>query len=249
MTSAAESSPGSFVTTRWTRVLAARGESPEARTALGELCEIYYGPVVAFLRVRLGDEDRAREVAHEFFGRLLGRGGALAGADPRRGRFRSYLLGAVKHYLADAMDRGRAAKRGGGIEHVQVDGGTDTSPGWEIATPELAPGDMEFDRQWALTLLARSLRALELEQEGAERAAQFRELKPWLTGTTRAVGEAAQRLGMSEGAVKVAVHRLRRRFRDLVKAEIASTVQRPEDIQEEMRYLVAVLAGQAGAGG
>ena len=232
-----------FVTTKWTRVLAARGDSTDARVALGELCEVYYEPVVAYLRARWRDEDRARELAHAFFERLLARP-SLAGAHPERGRFRSYLLGALKHFLADVRDRERAAKRGAGAEHLPLEAGTDTSPGIDPPAPVGWPPEVEFDRQWALTILNRSLTALAAEHDTADRREEFGALKPWLVVGAVSVSQAevAGRLGVNESAVKVAIHRLRKRFRELIKAEIARTVEEPSQVNEELSYLVTVLA-------
>jgi RNA polymerase sigma factor (sigma-70 family) len=233
-----------FVTTKWTRVLAARGDSTDARVALGELCEVYYEPVVAYLRARWRDEDRARELAHAFFERLLARP-SLSRAHPERGRFRSYLLGALKHFLADLHDRERAAKRGASVEHLPLEAGTDTSPCIDPPAPEGRPPEVEFDRQWALTILQRSLNALAAEHKAAARQEEFSALKPWLVAgaVMLSQAEAARRLGMNESAVKVAIHRLRKRFRELVKAEIARTVDEPSQVNAEMSYLVTVLAG------
>lgn len=235
------SSASVFVTTHWTRVLAARGASPDARAALSDLCAIYYEPVVAYLRARLRDHDRARELAHEFFAGLLARD-AIGGVDPARGRFRSYLLGAVKHFASDRQDRALAAKRGAGAEHLPLAAGTDTSPG--IDPPEVPgrPPEVEFDRQWALTIIDRALAVLVTEYATPERRELFTALKPSLTGGGAPQSELAARLGMNEGAVKVAIHRLRKRFRELVKAEIAGTVHQPGDVADEMGYLVTVLA-------
>lgn len=233
-----------FVTTQWTRVLAARGESVDARVALGDLCGAYYEPVVACLRVRFRDEDRARELAHEFFARMLARD-SLAGVDPHRGRFRSYMLGAVKHFLADKMEREGAMRRGAGVEHIAIGMGTDTSPGVDPPASGGRSPEQEFDRQWALTLLSRALTTLEDEHKSEERRRVFVELKPWLTGEN-AVGsqrDVAGRLGMNESAVKVAIHRMRKRFRELVKDEIARTVEDPALVPDEMNYLVTVLTG------
>jgi DNA-directed RNA polymerase specialized sigma24 family protein len=223
-------------------VLAARGESLQARAALSDLCSAYYEPVVAFLRARFRDEDRARESAHEFFARLLERN-SLAGADQGRGRFRSYLLGAVKHFIADHRDRELAAKRGAGAEHVAIEAGTDTSPGVDPpATPEQPP-EVEFDRQWAMTMLDRAMKQLSADFAAAGNVEHFNILKPWLTGGgSDSQADAALRLGLNEGAVKVAIHRLRKRFRDLVKTEIAHTVEDASEVAGEMNYLVTVLS-------
>lgn len=234
-------SPTAFRTTRWTQVLASRGESAEARAALSELCAAYYQPVFHFLQREGRNEDAARELTHEFFARVLGHQ-SLAGADPQRGRFRSYLLGAVKHFVADLRGRERTAKRGGGAEHEPLHAGTDTSPGVDV--PDTTTADAGFDREWAMTLLARALTALAREQASAGKARDFEVLKPWLTGESvaQSQADAARELGMTEGAVKVAIHRLRRRFRELVKAEIAQTVGDPAMVQEELQSLLAALA-------
>ena len=224
--------PENFAATRWTLVARASGDDPTAQAALSELCAAYYAPVIAFLRARGRDEDTARELAHAFFEKVLA-GGALGGADQARGRFRSYLLGAVKHFLADRFDRARAEKRGAGIEPEPLDETAD------------APVEDEriFDRQWALTLIARALETTGAELRDAGKAQHFDVLKPWITGggETFPQAAAAQQLGLSEGAVKVAIHRLRQRFREAVKAEIAQTVPTPADIDDELRHLLAVL--------
>ena len=237
------SRPAVFATTQWTRVLAARGESPDARAALSELCEAYYRPVLAFIRSWTGDDDRARDLTHDFFSRLLG-GKGVAGVDPQRGRFRSFLLGAAKHFLADVRDRELAARRGGQHEHVPLKPETDTSPGTDPLDPQTPRFEMEFDRQWALTILDRVLKALASEHEQAGKSRQFEVLKGWLTGDVegRSQAAAAALLGMHEGAVKVAIHRLRRQFRELVKREIAQTLDDPAQVADELRYLLSILA-------
>lgn len=228
----------------------ARGQTPEARLALAELCEAYYQPVYRFLHREGREADAARELAHEFFARVLS-GGGLGGAEPGRGRFRTFLLGAVKHFLADRRDREHAAKRGYGLVPESLEahapGETDTAPGLQIADASAAPLDLLFDRAWALAVMDRALAALQAEFANAGRLAQFEVLKPWLAGSDGAVSQAdaAHRLGLSEGAVKVAVHRLRKRFRELVRAEIEQTVGDDEDIETELRYLVEVLATAA----
>ncbi len=236
------SSPADFRTTRWTQVIASRGESVAAKTALSDLCAAYYAPVVAFLRADGREEDAARELAHEFFARVLERQ-SLAGVDRARGRFRSYLLGALKHFLGDQRSRAAAVKRGGGIVSVPLGPGTDTSPGIEIPDPSTPPSDLIFDRQWALTLLDRSLLALGAEFTSAAERAQFEALKPWLTGEPGTPQSAvAAQLGLNENAVKVAIHRLRRRFRELVKSEIAQTVADAAEQRAELEHLIRVLA-------
>ncbi len=233
----------SFHATRWTLVSRSRGEDTQAKAALSELCAAYYAPVVAFLRRAGRDEDVARELAHDFFARLLA-GGAIDGANPAGGRFRSYLLGALKHFAADQRDKSLAAKRGGGACHQPLDGaGTDTQPGLQLADPRAQPPDAAFDRQWALILLARALDCLEKALQSEGKAAHFAVLKPWLSlsGDEPPQAEAAARLGMSEGALKVAIHRLRQRFRVSVRAEIAQTVTDDAIVEEELQSLRAAL--------
>jgi RNA polymerase sigma factor (sigma-70 family) len=234
-----------FAATRWTLVLRARGDTPEARLALGELCTAYWTPVFRFLRREGRDDDTSRDLTQEFFARLLA-GDGLATVDPARGRFRSFLLGAVKHFLADARARERRLKRGGGVapESLDAPGDTGTTATLQVPDPAAALADEVFDREWALAVMDHALVAAERELAADGKQAHFDVLKPWLVGDTSGVSqaEAAQRLGLSEGAVKVAVHRLRKRFRELVKSEITQTVGDPALAQEELRYLVEVLS-------
>ncbi len=233
-----------FAPTRWTLVLRARGESAEARAALSELCGAYYQPVLRFLRREGRDDEAARELAQEFFARILQRGD-LGAADPERGRFRSYLLGAVKHFLADQRKHGDRAKRGGGAVPESLDSPViEGAPVPEVADVSAVVPDAWFDREWALAVMDRALNAVEAEFKSAGKAEQFDRLQPWLVGETEALSqaEAARQLGLNEGAVKVAVHRLRKRFRELIRAEIAQTVAGGADIDAELRYLIEALA-------
>jgi RNA polymerase sigma-70 factor (ECF subfamily) len=237
------SSPASaFVTTQWTRVLEARGGTPEARAALSDLCAAYYAPVFAFIRRTAPDEDTARDLTQEFFTRQLQRQG-IDTVDPRYGRFRSYLLGAVKHFLADMRQHANALKRGAGQEHARLEPETDTSPGLQVPDPNAASPEREFDRKWAFTLLERALSLLSAEHKTAGTLQQFDVLKIWLTGDTENVSQAetARKLGMNEGAVKVAIHRLRRQFRQAIKSEIGHTVKDPTHVDEEMKCLLEAL--------
>jgi RNA polymerase sigma-70 factor (ECF subfamily) len=238
--------PAGFMPTRWTLVLRARGESPAAQAALEELCEAYYAPVLTFIRHAGGDEDAARDLTQEFFARLLARHG-INTVEPGRGRFRSFLLGAVKHFLADQHDHARAAKRGGGRTVVSLEAGAapNTTTALQIPDPAGPAPDTVFDRQWALTLVERALNALAGEFAAAGKAEQFEILKPWLLGEIdfMSQADAGRRLAMTEGAAKVAIHRLRKRFRELVKAEIAQTVGDAALVAEELRYLLEVQCG------
>jgi len=230
---------GSFAATRWTLVLQAGGGDTGAGAALSELCAAYYAPVVMFLRSEGRDEDTARELAHGFFERLLA-GRSLSGAEPARGRFRSYLLGAVKHFLRDERVRAQAAKRGGGVQPEPLE---DTASGFGVPVQEAGGNERAFDRQWALTVIARALDTVAAEWHAAGKQSQFEVLKPWITGECPVSSQAAAAaaLGLSGGAVKVAIHRLRHRFREAVKLEISQTVPVEADVEDELRYLIAVL--------
>jgi len=224
-----------FHPTRWTLVLRTRGEGEDAKAALSDLCAACYEPVVSFLRREGRSEDVAREVAHAFFENVPT--GGLGAPDPSRGRFRSYLLGALKHFLSKQRDAALAGKRGGGVEHVPLVSENDTAPG--LPMPGVSDDALAFDREWALALIARALNSL--EQEQSHKPELFAALKPWLDGgATTSQTEAALALDMSETAVKVAIHRLRARFRELIRSEIAATVNDPEDIADELRHLIAV---------
>lgn len=236
------SSRDRFTTTQWTRVLAARGDSLEAKAALSDLCAAYYAPVLAFVCCDAPNDDTARDLTQEFFARLLARQG-IGSVDPQRGRFRSFLLGAVKHFLADMRDHNHRLKRGAGRPMESIDPGTDTSPGLQLADPHAPGPDREFDRKWALTVLGRALATLAEEHKAPERSGHFDALKPWLTGDPETLSRAdvARPLGMSVGAVTVAIHRLRRRFREVVKGEIARTLHDPAQVEDELACLVAAL--------
>jgi RNA polymerase sigma-70 factor (ECF subfamily) len=206
-----------------------------AKAALSDLCQAYYEPVVVFLRRDGRSEDAAREMAHAFFESVLTDG--VGSPDPKRGRFRSYLLGALKHFLSKHRDAALAEKRGGCAEHVPLVGETDTSPG--LPLPGVTDDTLAFDREWALAMIGRALGMLEAEH--AEKAYLFTTLKPWLDGGSAvSQADAARSLGMTETAVKVAIHRLRARFRELIRAEVAATVGDPDEVTEELRHLIAV---------
>ncbi len=212
---------------------------------MSDLCEAYYAPVLAFLkRERGGDADAARELAQEFFRRVLA-GAGVAGADPERGKFRSFLLGAVKHFLADQHDHTLRQKRGAGAVHEPIDPGTDSAPGLDPADTRTVSPDVDFDRKWALTVLDRAFVALEAELAAEEKSAHLDVLQPWLTGTADhgAQLEAAKTLGLSETAVRVAVHRLRQRYREAVRSELRQTLAPGESVETELQHLFAALAG------
>jgi RNA polymerase sigma-70 factor (ECF subfamily) len=238
-----DEAPGrEFRTTRWTQVRRAKAGSPEGRRALAELCDAYYEPVAAFLRCELRDPDAARELAQDFFARMLA-GGAISRASQERGRFRSYLLGAVKHFLAHHREAARRLKRGGGVENISLND-TGACAACAVADDSVLSPDAAFDRQWALTVVARALESLRNECIAEARADFFERVKPWLTGDAVRGDQAAlaASCGMNPGALKAAVHRLKRRFRQLLKAEIAGTLDDPALVEAEMRDLFAALA-------
>ncbi len=226
-----------FVSTRWSIVLdAGHGGSQSSRRALAELCETYWLPVYAFVRKRGHAPQDAEDLTQAFFAALLS-SGTVADADSSRGRFRSFLLACVVHFLSNERDRANALKRGGGrtIESIDVEwaeGGYRFEP-VEDETPETV-----FERRWALALLDRVLSSLEAEYERNGNASRFARLKPFLTGEgDDGYAAAADDIGISEGAAKVAVHRLRRRYRELLRAEVAETVGCEELVDDELRAL------------
>lgn len=236
------SGSAAFAQTHWTLVLRARGDSPEARAALSDLCAAYYRPVLAFIRRGGHDEESARDLAQEFFARLLERQG-IDTVDPQRGRFRSFLLGALKHFLADMREHAQRLKRGGDQAHESLDAGTDTSPAIELPDPNTPNPEQDFDRKWALTLLDRALALLAEEHKTAGKSDYFETLKPWLTGDIEGISQAetARQLNITEGAVKVAIHRLRRQFRQYIKNEIGQTVSDTAQVDEELHHLLQAL--------
>ena len=235
-----------FAATRWTLVLRARGESADAQAGLGELCTAYWKPVFRFLQREGRTEDAAREETQEFFARLL-KGGQLDGFDPSRGRFRAFLLGAVKHFLADTHDHANRLKRGGGVQPESLDAlspSQTTTVQFQVLDRKAIVSDGIFDREWALTVMENALTLVQRELAAEGKQNQFDALKPWLAGDGPGVtqAETARELGISENAVKVLVHRLRKRFRERVRNEISHTVSDPSAVQEELRYLVEVLS-------
>lgn len=233
-----------FHTTRWTQVVAAGGKTPEAKQALRELCETYYGPVELFVRRYRSDNDDARDLTHEFFAKLL-EGDSLGNADRTRGRFRSYLLGAVKHFLSDQHDRDLTLKRGGGQTTQSLDQPCRTNDSGNVETlvatdPHGLPPDAYFDRQWALAVVEQAIDVLRAEAESNGELARFEVLQRWLVTPSNhdTAIEAARKLSLSDGAFKVAVHRLRKQFRHVVVDRISSTVQDPVEIQDELNYLI-----------
>jgi DNA-directed RNA polymerase specialized sigma24 family protein len=232
-----------FHTTRWTMVMRAKGDAPEARAALGDLCEAYWMPVYRFLKREGRSDDDSRELTQEFVSRLLA-GSTLETADPGKGRFRSYLLGALKHFLADHRRAEGRQKRGGDVVIESIESsGSETSPGLVIADPGAEASDAYFDRHWALAVMERGLDAVRESFAQAGKTAHFEVLKPWLIGDVESLSQAdaAAALGISTGAVKVAIHRMRQQFGEAIRQEIAGTVETEEEIAGELRYLIEAL--------
>jgi RNA polymerase sigma factor (sigma-70 family) len=227
-----------FATTRWSIVLAAgKRSSPQSSAALATLCENYWYPLYAYVRRRGYEANEAEDFTQAFFARLLEKND-LAAADPERGRFRSFLLASLKHFLANEWDRARAEKRGGGRAVLSIDFGTAEERYRAEPTHDLTPEKI-FERRWALVLLENVLARLHDESAQAGKADRFDRLKGFLTGEQSAVtyGQLASELNTSEGALKIAVHRLRRRYRELLRAEIEETVADPQEIDPEIRDL------------
>jgi len=247
MTEPAHDSPSSsrnawFVTTHWSVVLAARGaDSTRGRAALERLCQTYWYPLYAFVR-RLGqDPHDAEDLVQGFFEQCLAKN-YFEAADQAKGRFRSFLLLALKRFMANEWDKARTRKRGGGAPTVALDALT-AEERYALEPADRLSADRLFERRWALTLLEKVLDRLREEQVAANRGTAFEQLRDCLTAGGRGTpyAELAARLGMTEGAVKVAVHRLRQRYRELLEEEIAHTVSSPEEVAEERRYLLQAL--------
>ena len=235
-----------FPSTQWSVVLAAGGRRPtEARRALEDLFEAYWYPLYAYVRRRGHDFHEAQELTQEFVARLLEKH-SLEVADRERGRFRSFLIASLKHFLANEWDRSRAKKRGGGALVLSLDLPLDMSDAERRYSLEPVHGmtpEKIFERRWALTLVKRVIERLRAEARKGRKLKLFDALSPYLVGDGkgRSYADVARELDMKEGAVKTAIHRLRRRFRDGLREEIAGTVADPEDIDDEIRYLISVI--------
>ncbi len=232
-----------FATTHWSVVLAAgRPGTCRHEEALETLCRTYWFPLYAYLRRCGNDTHAAEEHTQAFFARLLEKEG-LRLADPNRGKFRSFLLAALKHFLADERDRARAVKRGGGRKVVSLDVG-DAETRYALEPAGHCSPERLFEKSWAMTVLARAMARLKAESVDADKQKLFDRLKGYLATEKGAdpYRDAAAELNMTEGAVKVAVHRLRRRYGELVRDEIAQTVATDDQVEEEIRDLFAALA-------
>ena len=232
-----------FATTHWTVVLAAgQRHTPSADGALKELCRTYWFPLYAYVRRRGHAKADAEDLTQAFFARFLEKN-YLAGLSAERGRFRAFLLASLKHFLANEWDKAQAQKRGGGETPLSLDWQTADTKFQVAATNEPSP-DKAFDREWALALLAKVIERLQAECAAEGKARLFEQLKTFLTAgkAESAQHEVANALGMEEGAVRVAVHRLRKRYRQLLRDEIANTLSDPAMVDEEMRALFGAFA-------
>ena len=238
-----------FVTTRWSRVLAARdGSEAEARQALEKLFQAYWLPLFAFVRRQGHDPDTASDLTQAYFTTLLEKD-FLKAVEPSAGRFRSFLLASLKHFLSHERDKERALKRGGGARFFSLDAQAAEAQLGREPAEGLTPEEI-FEQQWALTVLERALERLRAASAQAGSEVLFERLRPYLTGETSRIPhrEVAAELRMSEGAVRTAVHRLRKRFGAMLRAEIGDTVADPTEADDEIRYLLSVIQPWAGGG-
>ena len=240
---AEDSRSGTFVTTHWSVVSAARDEgSPQAEQAFETLCHAYWYPLYVFVRRGGHNPEDAEDLVQEFFARLLQKH-FLDAVEPERGRFRTFLIMALKRFMANEWDRARAQKRGGGKELLSLDTAVAENRYQEECPVEMG-AEVAFDRQWAVTLLDQTLMRLRKELERSGKMAEFELLRPFLTvgSEPASYGEVARQLGVTEVAVRMAVHRLRRRYRQLFREALAKTVTTPDEVDAEMRYLLQVLS-------
>jgi len=232
-----------FTTTHWSVVLAAgRDDSPQAATALDRLCQTYWYPLYAFARRSGLTEPDAQDATQSFFTHLLEKS-LLARADPQRGRFRTFLLTSFKNHLGQARLKAAAQKRGGGVEIFSLD---DTAAEERYRREPVDPQspDRLYERRWAIALIEKVLGQLESDYAAAGKATLFAAIKPYLTGDrgTSTGRELGQQLGVREGTARVALHRLRERYAELFRAEVAQTVATPEELEEELRHIRDILA-------
>jgi len=232
-----------FVTTHWSVVLTAgRSDTTRAQDALANLCRTYWYPLYAYVRRRGYSPEDAQDLTQEFFARLLERK-AVATVAREKGRFRSFLLASMNHFLSDERDKARAQKRGGG-QVFAIDWQTAETRLGEIPAENFTP-EKAYEHRWALTLLEQVYRGLETEYCAQGKSALFETLRVTLAGQSDAApyAELARQLKMTENAIKVAVHRLRQRYRARLRDTIAATVSGPEEVEDELRYLFRTLAG------
>jgi RNA polymerase sigma factor (sigma-70 family) len=232
-----------FLTTRWSVVSLAQGsDSPQAAAALEELCQAYWFPLYAYVRRQGRTPHDAQDLTQAFFAQLLEKD-YLTDADREKGRFRTFLLVALKRFLFNEWDRAHAQKRGGGVTLLPLDGTLAETK--YLADPvSTEPADREYERRWAMTLLDQAVAELRREYEQLGRALEFEHLKECLTAERGTIPYAAHAtaLGMTEGSARSAVHRLRKRFRELFRAAVTATVSTPSDVEDELRHVVRALS-------
>ena len=234
--------PSGFATTHWSLISRATAASPESSAALETLCRAYWFPVYAFVRKQGCSATDAEDLTQDFFSEIV-QGEFLQRANPERGRFRSYLLSAVRRRIINAQDRAHAQKRGGGAVVVSIDEPVAEKLFLEIDDPGLDPSEM-YERGWALTVLQRARQRLRDEQSAAGRLPEFEALEPYLSAPP-AEGEyaaLASSLNMARNGIAVAVHRLGKAYRELVRDEIADTVEDPAEVGDELNHLLKVLS-------
>ena len=242
-TSAAAAQHDIFATTHWTVVLAAgRGSSPEAEVALEQLCRTYWFPLYVYVRRQTHSREDAEDLTQAFFARFLEKN-YLEKLTSQKGKFRAFLLAALKHFLANEWDRANRQKRGGGVAPLSLDW-QDADARYQTEPVDTLSPDKLYDRAWAVTLLENVLARLRDENAPEDKARCFQQLKGYLMVGTNSIpyGEAAAKLSMSDGAVRVAVHRLRKRYRELLREQISQTLSDPAQIAEEMRTLFSAFA-------
>ncbi len=232
-----------FATTHWTVVLAAgRRRTAQSDRALEELCRTYWFPLYAYVRRHGHSREDAEDLTQAFFARFLEKN-FLESVRSEKGRFRAFLLAALKHFLANEWDRARRLKRGGGVAPLSLDW-QDADTRYRIDPADTLTPDKLYDRAWAVTLLERVIARLRDESAAEGKSKSFEQLKPFLTVGRSAIpyAQAADALGLSEGAARVAVHRLRRRYRELLREEISQTLSDPAQIEKEMQALFNAFA-------
>jgi RNA polymerase sigma-70 factor (ECF subfamily) len=232
-----------FATTHWSVVLAtADQDSPQAAVALEQLCRTYWYPLYAYVRHRGQSPEDSKDLTQEFFYRLL-QGNYLARVDPRKGKFRSFLLAAMNHFLANEWDRARTLKRGGYLTFLSLD---ELQAEQRYQCEDFSGRSPEeiYEKTWALALLDKVLERLSEETAAAGHLARFEELKTVLMGESSAItyAEMALKLGTTEATLKVAMQRLRKRYAELLREQIAQTVPGPEEVEDELRHLYSVLS-------
>jgi RNA polymerase sigma-70 factor (ECF subfamily) len=233
--------PDQFKTTRWSLITAASGEDAQAHAALEELCGAYWRPVYAFMRRQGRDPETAADLTQAFFAQVLERR-AFARADPSRGRFRSYLLTSARNFLINTHEREVAGRRGGDIRHVDIDiGEAERCLAQGLSGMDSTP-HVEFERQWAISLVERTLDRLRADYAARGQAPLFEQLQSSLTSSALEASNGSGQATMSPDARRMALHRLRRRYGELLRGEIAETVGDRADVDDELRHVLRVLA-------